>query len=414
MTDRQPNSEHALSPTLDADLAQRLGSLESKSAGGFKRVRMMKEHEGEATELVTDDEGKLFVRKCFPCTNPAPFELYEELSRIQSPLLPRVVSVRDTPDGTETIREYVEGPTLRAWVDENGPLADAAARDILIQIARAVQVLHAGCPPIIHRDLNPSNIVMGPNGPRIIDFGIARTFKPEEDRDTHTWGTYGYAAPEQFGFGQSDARTDIFALGMLYWFLLTGTEPTANLNRQLAADTASAPGRQPIPDAARQIIATCTAIAPENRFADIGTLIEALQTAGKETAEANKPKKFPTVRSLLEKAWLAASSTFMGIICLGGLINLFSPWRLAYPEAFLRAVGEIVALLLIFAPTWLLSTNLFGIRSRLPLLRRHCLRRSILLIAARIVLGIVVTVLVTSDLSPEYLQLMAANGVDTV
>lgn len=108
------------------------------------------------------------------------------------------------------------------------------ARYIRKRFARQDQVLHSCNPPIIHRDLNPSNIVAGPDGPCIIDFGIARTFDPAFDKDTHTWGTYGYAAPKQFGFGQNDERTDIFALGMLYWFLLTGTYPDANLEQQLA------------------------------------------------------------------------------------------------------------------------------------------------------------------------------------
>ena len=105
-------------------------------------------------------------------------------------------------------------------------------------IACAVGLLHGGLgegAPVIHRDLKPSNVMVvgGKNGlPRsfvLIDLGIARTWREGAEADTTRLGTRSYAPPEQFGFGQTSVRSDVYALGAVLWFCLTGEDPAPGM-----------------------------------------------------------------------------------------------------------------------------------------------------------------------------------------
>lgn len=472
MTAQSEETGSGFPDDLKADLASKISELDNaqKAPGtDYHVVRILKERDGETTELLEDTHGARYVRKRFARHDRSLLEVYTELSDIRSPLIVRVYSVRDTPAGIEVVQDYANGWTLRDLVKERGPLSFPQARDMLVQIARGVQVLHSCNPPIIHRDLNPSNIVAGPDGPRIIDFGIARRFDPASNKDTHTWGTYGYAAPEQFGFGQSDERTDIFALGMLYWFLLTGTDPDANLEQQLAhtADSSGESGvcddagHPRVPAGAKQVIRECTAVSPEKRFANVQALITALQWSGsaaagaptppsaseapsaaatpveaapKATAATNAGAARPSgtapetarpsapaasarsarARSLPAKLWFAFSSTVVGILVIGAFAYTFEPWRFAYPEAVFRAFAASVGTLLFFIPGWLVSTNVFGFCDKIPYLRDHRVGGGIAITLAGMLLGYVIILAATANLSPEYLQFVHANSQDSV
>lgn len=95
------------------------------------------------------------------------------------------------------------------------------------QMCRALGYLHSQNPPLIYRDMKPANVILKPDGSvKFIDFGIMRAYKPNQSSDTCCLGTKGYAAPEQFGGSQTDARTDIFGLCMTMFRLVTGINPT--------------------------------------------------------------------------------------------------------------------------------------------------------------------------------------------
>ena len=94
------------------------------------------------------------------------------------------------------------------------------------QMCSALGYLHSQNPPLIYRDMKPANVILKPDGAiKFIDFGIMRAYKPNQSSDTCCLGTKGYAAPEQFGGSQTDARTDIFGLGMTMFRLVTGVDP---------------------------------------------------------------------------------------------------------------------------------------------------------------------------------------------
>jgi formylglycine-generating enzyme required for sulfatase activity len=124
------------------------------------------------------------------------------------------------------VMEYVQGKTLEETIHaEDGTLSESTAIGLTLQVLESFEYLHSQTPPIIYRDLKPSNIIVMPNGRvKLIDFGIARLFQPQT-RGTLI-GTPGYAAPEQYK-GAAEPRSDLYALGAVMHFMLTGRDPSA-------------------------------------------------------------------------------------------------------------------------------------------------------------------------------------------
>jgi serine/threonine protein kinase len=130
------------------------------------------------------------------------------------------------------VMDYVAGETLEELLAgaQSGRLPQGQVLNVVRQLCDVLEYLHSRNPPVIFRDLKPSNVMLTPEGQvKLIDFGIARLFKATQSQDTVTLGTPGYAAPEQWGHaGQSDARSDIYGLGVLMLRLVTGYDPVPN------------------------------------------------------------------------------------------------------------------------------------------------------------------------------------------
>lgn len=139
----------------------------------------------------------------------------------------RIVDIIETPDEIFIVEDYIEGETLSTILVNNGAQPQEQVIAWAIQICEALEYLHTRKPPIIYRDMKPANIMLKPDGNiKIIDFGIAREYKDQSLEDTVSLGTKGYAAPEQFGGkGQTDARTDVYCLGVTLYHLITGHNP---------------------------------------------------------------------------------------------------------------------------------------------------------------------------------------------
>jgi len=147
------------------------------------------------------------------------------LKSIVHPSIPQIYDVEETSDKLYILKEYIEGETLSDIIKKDGPFDEERARKLFIELCNAISFLHNKKPPIIHRDLKPTNIIISPDDHLyIVDFGISRTYKSDSTRDTCVYGNIMYSAPESFGTAQSDIRSDIYSLGLIYYYMLTGRE----------------------------------------------------------------------------------------------------------------------------------------------------------------------------------------------
>lgn len=148
------------------------------------------------------------------------------MRNLNHPAIPKIFDVIEDSRYLFVVMDYVEGNTLQKIIEMHGAQPQYIVVEWVKQVCNILNYLHTLNPPHIYRDVKPANLMLTPNGYiRIIDFGIARTYKPNKSCDTVVLGTKGYAAPEQFGSGQTDARTDIYGLGMTMHQLLTGLDP---------------------------------------------------------------------------------------------------------------------------------------------------------------------------------------------
>ena len=143
--------------------------------------------------------------------------IYMTLKDSDNPHVPKIYRLFERDEKLIVVEEFIDGKTLEEILTYlPNSINEDSAEKILLQLCDALSVFHAK--NIIHRDLKPSNIMLtDKNFVKVIDFGIARIFKPEKSADTETLGTRGYAPPEQYGLfdlGQTDPRSDIYALGV--------------------------------------------------------------------------------------------------------------------------------------------------------------------------------------------------------
>lgn len=155
-------------------------------------------------------------------------EIYKQLAKLDSYSRPKIYQVQETDNKIIVIEEYINAPTLENIL-LNERISKEKALNIFFQICNAVQELHQMQPSIIHRDIKPANIFYKNERVYLFDFDISRNYQFQKNKDTQILGSVGYAAPEQFGFGQSDKQSDIYALGVLLNVLLTNKLPNESL-----------------------------------------------------------------------------------------------------------------------------------------------------------------------------------------
>lgn len=221
------------------------------------------------TELVTIDGVGPFVRKKIP-TVLAQRGVWSALGGSTCPRLPRVEATYELPDCVAVVLDYIPGLTLEQAVAERGRLQQNEAVSLAQQICEAVQELHRL--GILHRDLTPANIIVADDGAHIIDLGIARplTDTANRNRDTTALGTYGFASPEQYGFAPTDVRSDIFSLGRILGFMLTGVYPDDTRYTPLLSDDLHVTPRL------RAIVERATAFEPSARYQNVTQFARAL------------------------------------------------------------------------------------------------------------------------------------------
>lgn len=222
---------------------------------GMVLERTLKSGSNSSVCLVHDETGKSYIYRWFPGTDA----VYQRLRGISSPYLPKIYDVKTRGDTVYVLEEYVCGDSL-AFLLEAGPLTPAWVQRISVQLCEALsQLHHAG---IVHRDVKPENILLRGSDAVLIDFDASRVAKPSAGTDTRLLGTAGYAAPEQYGFSQTDQRADIYSIGIVINEMLTGQHPSKQL----------AEGRF------RPVVERCIEVNVDRRFSSADALRLALKT----------------------------------------------------------------------------------------------------------------------------------------
>lgn len=292
--------------------------------------------------------GEIVVKKY---VDASVLPVYERLKQLQYCHVERIYDYAGDARGGIVLTEYVSGMTLRAYMERNGLLGEETALHIIRAVLEALEKVHQL--GIVHRDINPDNIMISGDGVlKLIDFGIARQKKQEKNQDTMILGTVGYAAPEQFGFFQTDQRTDIYAVGVLLNKLLTGKFPGEVLYH-----------REPV----KSIILRSTAMDALNRFPDAASMLGAL-----------KPKRTAVESGTFIVAWLPGFRTgviWKNVVATIGylLMLLYSFLSIAEcAKTWQTCLLEIIAVFLYIWAAALLAANIanwdrhvIGIR-RLP------------------------------------------------
>lgn len=197
------------------------------------------------------------------------------IKRLDHPSIPRIVDIINNDDMLCIAEDYIEGETLEAIVKEYGAQSQALVVKWAKQLCNVLGYLHTLNPPHIYRDVKPANIILQPNGKiMLIDFGIMRTYKPNQSTDTVALGTKGYAAPEQYGARQTDARTDIYGLGMTMHQLLTGVDPKTNNVPTLPICQINSN----LPKDLEHIVNKCIELDPDKRYQSMNELAIALDS----------------------------------------------------------------------------------------------------------------------------------------
>ena len=205
------------------------------------------------------------------------------LAKLHHPNLPRVIDHFSLPDqGQYLVMDFIEGDNLEDILIQNAaPLPEELVMGWLQQICSALSYLHAQQPAVIHRDIKPANIKVTPQGQvYLVDFGIAKIFDPHLRTTVGARAvTPGYSPPEQYGFGKTDPRSDIYALGATLYKALTGHEPTESVQRTVGTPL-PAPRllNQSLNRRTEAIILKAMDTTPTNRFQSAAEVLAALQS----------------------------------------------------------------------------------------------------------------------------------------
>lgn len=199
----------------------------------------------------------------------------EMLKKLKHDHLPSIVDVIDQEDTFLIVMDYIEGNHLGKSLEESGAQPQELVIEWAKQLCDVLGYLHSRKPPIIYRDMKPSNVMLRPDGNlMLIDFGTAREFKERNLADTTCLGTVGYAAPEQFGGrGQTDIRTDIYCLGATLYHLVTGKNPSEPPYEILPIRDVNTS----LSDGLQRIIQKCTQKNPEDRYQSCAELMYDLE-----------------------------------------------------------------------------------------------------------------------------------------
>lgn len=218
------------------------------------------------------------------------------LKEISHPNLVKVEGVYQLEDSSIVVEEYINGCTMRELLEQKRIFTEEVAEQYIRQLCGALGEIHKK--NLVHRNINPDSIMITTNGVvKLTNFGAVRRIDGKKNKDTVLMGTAGYAAPEQFGFGESDSRTDIYALGVLLNVMLTGHMPVDGLYS----------GKRTL----RTIIKQCIPIDKSKRYKSVDEMIQELERSKSGYYAQKFYGQFPGLRS---DRWYCKLLAFIGYV----------------------------------------------------------------------------------------------------
>lgn len=266
----------------------------------------------------------------------------EIMRRLDHPALPRIVDVIEDEESLCIVMDYIEGETLLQILKTRGTAEQETVVSWMLDVCDAITHLHSFDPPIIYRDMKPSNVMLTRDQRiKIVDFGIAKDYR-EGLEDTQPLGTKGYASPEHWS-KRTDVRSDVYSIGATMYHLLTGKDPSQPPYhmvpiRQINKDLSSG---------LEKILIKATANDPDERYQSVADLANALESY--KALEQDHIDELESKESKLRKGLAAgAILSFLGVILLvvgtilaarsyQGLINT-TPGTAQAEENFIKAI----------------------------------------------------------------------------
>jgi len=251
----------------------------------YKPILTIAESEKATVEMASmkGHRGPVVVKRLKEA-NP---DIYRLLCHVQNSHIPQIYEVEEQGTDILVAEEHIDGGNLEEYLEKR-VLSDEEKLELALQLCEAVEFLHGMEPPIIHRDIKPSNILITGKGVlKLIDFDASRNYKENgSGGDTRLLGTVEYAPPEQFGYSQTDIRSDIYSMGVVFH------EIPLTENEKRAKEWA-------------RLVEKCTSFDPQNRFQNVAELKKEIE---KLIAWKKKQKKKLAIRiSLLLLVILAVS-----------------------------------------------------------------------------------------------------------
>lgn len=329
----------------------------------FSEIKPLSNH----SVLVENEFNGVIMVKKFLSDDAIP--VYEKAKSLNCKNIARVYDVGMCEGNFCALCEYVSGITISNLV-ECRTIDNSTFYKIMLSLFDALECLHAL--NIVHRDIKPQNIVLSNDGVvKLIDLGISRVVKNEKSQDTNILGTVGFAAPEQFGFGQSDSRTDIYSLGVLMNYLLEKTMPCEKLHNGMY----------------RNIILKCTNQNPDMRYFNIAQLRSDFLNANgifynstennklsvksvaenTENIEKSKIEKFIFSIPLIKEG--KPSSVISSLLFHATVLFFIYGFSEYYVDNFIGILGNICFLVFgIFVP-YFVGFDIGGVFSKSPLIK---------------------------------------------
>lgn len=319
-------------------------------------LTMLNKSEKSKVEIVQNiKNNKIYIKKTLSHYN---IDVYKKMQELNIKSIAKIYEIFELKGKLIIIEEFINGSTLEEILEDEGKIENEKVILYMISLCDFLISIHSLNPPIIHRDIKPSNIIISnDNVLKVIDYDASRFYKFKENTDTILLGTQGYASPEQYGFTQTDERSDIYSMGVLMNVLTTGEHPNICKNNSGLKD----------------VISKCTKILADHRYQSAKELKRDLikkinrnnsssrvfDNEIKDNIYLNKIwyKNIPGFRT--EKVWKETIAILFYMFLISGIFVERDNIKNSLP-------GNIVVIILLLL-IWLLCTNFLNIKSKIPI-----------------------------------------------